>query len=151
MNLDFSVKLPEFPDIQLPGALDLPIPTLELPRGEIPSYKPLVLPPSDLRPPPGIQGTTPSEEAEKETPKPKPQIKPPKPPEINYIDIPFVDEPVPVPTGEILATAGTTAFVSVAVTLTATSLFKKLVTIFKPIIKKILSKKNGGQDEGVSE
>ena len=42
---------------------------------------------------------------------------------------------VPVPQPEILVTAATTAVISVAATLTATSVFKYLVTLMKPIIK----------------
>jgi hypothetical protein len=34
----------------------MPPPVLEVPRAELPSYKPLVVPPNTLRPPPGIQG-----------------------------------------------------------------------------------------------
>ena len=57
------------------------------------------------------------------------------PPEVLKIEIPNTDIEVPVPQPEILVTAGTTAVVSVAATLTATSVFKYLVTLMKPIIK----------------
>ena len=40
-----------------------------------------------------------------------------------------------MPSGEILMTAGTTAVVSVAATLTATQVFKWTVTALKPILK----------------
>ena len=42
---------------------------------------------------------------------------------------------MPVPENEILVTAGTTAVVSVAATLTATAAFKWVVTAMKPILK----------------
>ena len=42
---------------------------------------------------------------------------------------------MPVPENEILVTAGTTAVVSVAATLTATAAFKWAVTAMKPILK----------------
>ena len=42
---------------------------------------------------------------------------------------------MPVPESEILITAGTTAVISVAATLTATAVFKWLVTAMKPILK----------------
>ena len=132
---------PVFPSIDLPAAPILPRATLEVPRGELPYYKPLVVPPADLRPPPGVKGTTPSETKKTEKPKLKPSP-PPKPPsQIRYIDVPGTDYEVPLPTNEILVTAGTTATVSVAATLTATAIFKRTVSVLKPIIKKLLTKK----------
>ena len=131
---------PVLPVIRLPEPLNLPRPVLEVPRADLPSYKPIVVPPSDLRPPPGVAGTTPSEqEPKKAAPKPKP--KPPTPPEIRYWEVPVLDKEIPVPSAEILSTAATTATVSVAATLTATAIFKQLVSVMKPIIKKILTKK----------
>ena len=126
---------PVFPSLRLPEAPVLPRPILEVPRADIPSYKPLVVPPSDLRPPPGVKGN-----AKDEAPTPKPTLPPIKAPEINYIQVPILDQEVPVPSAEILATAGTTAVVSVAATLTATSLFKHLVTVFKPVLKQAWSR-----------
>ena len=131
---------PVLPVIRLPEPLNLPRPVLEVPRADLPSYKPIVVPPSDLRPPPGVAGTTPSEqEPKKAAPKPKP--KPPTPPEIRYWEVPVLDKEIPVPSAEILSTAATTATVSVAATLTATAIFKQLVSVMKPVIKKILTKK----------
>ena len=108
---------PVLPVLTLPEAPQLPRPVLEVPRALLPSYKPLVVPPNDLRPPPGVKGTTPSEtkKTEKPKPKPPPPPPPPKPPsQIRYIDVPGTDYEVPLPTNEILVTAGTTATVSVA-------------------------------------
>jgi hypothetical protein len=131
---------PVLPVLRLPEPLVLPRPVLEVPRADLPSYKPIVVPPSDLRPPPGVAGTTPSEqEPKKAAPKPKP--KPPTPPEIRYWEVPILDKEIPVPSAEILSTAATTATVSVAATLTATAIFKQLVSVMKPVIKKILTKK----------
>ena len=131
---------PVLPVMRLPEPLVLPRPVLEVPRADLPSYKPIVVPPSDLRPPPGVAGTTPSEqEPKKAAPKPKP--KPPTPPEIRYWEVPVLDKEIPVPSAEILSTAATTATVSVAATLTATAIFKQLVSVMKPVIKKILTKK----------
>jgi hypothetical protein len=56
------------------------------------------------------------------------------------LDVPGTDIEVPVPSGEILVTAATTAFVSVAATLSATALFKYLVTLLKPVFKQAWSK-----------
>ena len=101
----------------------MPAPVLGLPKADLPSYKPLVVPPSDLRPPPGIKGEG-SEKSKPNTPK-----------EAQIVDIPFTDISVPMPTTTIMTTAATTAFISVAATLTATSLFKYIVMILKPVFK----------------
>lgn len=138
---------PVFPSIDLPAAPILPRATLEVPRGELPYYKPLVVPPADLRPPPGIKGTTPSEQPQEPKPTPIPPAKPPAPSQIRYVDVPGTDYEVPLPSNEILVTAGTTATVSVAATLTATAIFKRTVNVLKPIIKKLLTRKKK-KDEG---
>ena len=136
---------PVLPSLRLPEPLALPRPVLEVPRADLPSYKPLVVPPSDLRPPPGVKGPKTNE-------KPKPT--PPKlPSDIRYIDVPNTDITVPLPSNEILVTAGTTAVVSVAATLTATAIFKRTVNILKPIFKKLLTrkKKDGEKTPHVAE
>jgi len=143
---------PVLPVLRLPEPPILPRPVLEVPRATLPSYKPLVVPPNDLRPPPGVKGTTPSEEKKAEKPKPEPPTPkspaiPPPPSQIRYIDVPGTDYTVPLPSNEILVTAGTTATVSVAATLTATAIFKRTVSVLKPIIKKLLTKKKK-KDEG---
>ena len=130
---------PLFPSITLPEPLQLPPPILEVPRADIPSYKPLVVPPSDLRPPPGVSPIRTTESQVNSKPKP-PNTPPIKPPEVQTFEVPGTDIEVPVPSGEILVTAATTAFVSVAATLLATSLFKHLVSLFKPIIKQAWNK-----------
>jgi hypothetical protein len=56
---------------------------------------------------------------------------------VNSVEIPGGIQ-IPLPKPEILVAAGTTATVSVAATLTATALFKKCVTAFKPVIKKVI-------------
>ena len=110
----------------------MPAPVLEVPRAQIPSYKPLVVPPSDLRPPPGVQGED-ADEAPAET-------KPSQPKEVQMIDVPFTDKEVPMPSTEIMTAAATTAFISVAATLTATSLFKQIVMVLKPVFKQAWNK-----------
>ena len=47
---------------------------------------------------------------------------------------------IPIPKPEILVAAGTTATVSVGATLLATSVFKKCVSAFKPVIKQIINR-----------
>ena len=108
----------------IPTILILPIQELEtisipLPTADVPSYVPMVVPPSDLREPEGTQPET-TEEA---------------PTGIRQVDIPFTDFKMPLPEDEILITASTTAVVSVAATLTATAAFKWVVTAMKPILK----------------
>ena len=132
---------PVLPVLRLPEAPLLPRPVLEVPRATLPTYKPLVVPPSDLRAPPGVKGTTESDKKKEEKPKPKPPTTPPVPSQIRYFDVPGTDVQVPVPSNEILVTAGTTATVSVAATLTATAVFKRTVSVLKPVIKKLLTKK----------
>jgi hypothetical protein len=141
---------PQFPSLNLPEAFQLPIPILEVPQADIPSYKPLVVPPNTLRPPKGIEGINSDpapEEAAETTNQAKPAVTPKIiPPEAQIIEVPFTDIEVPMPTTTIMTTAATTAFISVAATLAATSLFKYLVMIMKPVFKqawnKITKKKN---------
>ena len=132
---------PLLPSLTLPEPVQLPPPILEVPRADIPSYKPLVLPPSDLRPPPGVKPKASSKQTTQKPPQipiaPPPQI---TVPEVQTLDVPGTDIEVPVPSGEILVTAATTAFVSVAATLSATALFKHLVSLFKPIFKQAWNK-----------
>ena len=123
---------PLLPSLTLPAAPELPQAVLEVPRAQLPSYKPLVVPPSSLRPPPGIKG----EDQDKAPDKTKPSLSP----EAQIVEIPFTDFEVPMPTTTIMTTAATTAFISVAATLTATSLFKYLVMVFKPVFKQTWSK-----------
>lgn len=129
--MDPWTKPPVLPSLTLPAAPELPQAVLEVPRAQLPSYKPLVVPPSDLRPPPGIKG----ENQDKAPDKTKSL-----PPEAQIVEIPFTDIEVPMPTTTIMTTAATTAFISVAATLTATSLFKYIVMVLKPVFKQTWSK-----------
>ena len=136
---------PVLPSLTLPEAPVMPEAVLEVPRAQLPSYKPLVVPPNTLRPPPGIEGINtedaPPQEEEKTTSKKQP-TKPniDLPPEAQIVEIPFTDIEVPMPTTTIMTTAATTAFISVAATLTATSLFKYIVMILKPVFKQTWNK-----------
>ena len=106
-------------DINLPIPKKIETISIPLPTADVPSYVPLVVPPSDLREPEGVQPETTEE----------------TPTGIRQIDIPFTDFKMPLPENEILITASTTAVVSVAATLTATAAFKWVVTVMKPILK----------------
>ena len=119
----------------------MPPPILEVPKAQLPKYKPLVAPPNTLRPPPGIEGINTEDEApQKEETKPVQPTTPALPEEAQIVEIPFTDVEVPMPTTTIMTTAATTAFISVAATLTATSLFKYIVMVLKPVFKQTWSK-----------
>ena len=117
----------EFPVLYLPDVYDFPSFEFELPIGEIPQYTPLVVPPSDLKAPAGVESKTVADSKRETNTNQTAGIK--------QVDIPIIDVQLPVPESEILITAGTTAVISVAATLTATAAFKWLVTVMKPILK----------------
>ena len=141
---------PVLPYMALPEPLALPVPILEVPEAQIPSYKPLTVPPSDLRAPPGVKGQ-PLDGAQPTKPKPNTPV---KAPEVDYVTVPIIDKEVPVPSQTILVTAVSTATVSVAATLTATAVFKRLVSLLKPLIKtawtKITKKKDSSNSSSSS-
>ena len=135
-----SLKLP--PQV-LPVVPDLPRPNLDIPRADLPSFKPMLVPAGALRGPTGTE----EEEQDDE----------PTAAEVQRVNVPFTDITVPIPQEEIMVTAATTAFISVAATLTATSLFKHCVKVFKPIIMQLAKriqkkfKKNGDTDGQAEE
>ena len=107
------------PTIIIPTVNNIETISIPLPTGKVPFYEPMVIPPSDLTTPEGVQA-----EATEETDT-----------GIRNVNIPIIDFDVPLPENEILITASTTAVVSVAATLTATAAFKWVVTAMKPILK----------------
>ena len=109
----------DIPTIVIPSIQKIETISIPLPTADVPSYVPLVVPPSDLQAPDGVEAEA-SDEPEAG---------------LRKVDIPFTDFKLPVPENEILVTAGTTAVVSVAATLTATAAFKWAVTAMKPILK----------------
>ena len=118
------------PTLKLPPAQQYETISIPLPTADVPSYVPLVVPPSDLREPEGTQPEA-TEEA---------------PTGIRQIDIPIIDVKMPLPENEILITASTTAVVSVAATLTATAAFKWVVTAMIPILKTAWKKIRSSKD-----
>jgi len=116
----------------LPKVPDLKEMTLDVPTADVPYYKPMVVPPSDLEPPPGVKADS-SDEA---------------PTGIREVKLPIINKKVPLPENEILITASTTAVVSVAATLTATAAFKWVVTALKPILKTLFKKISGNKTKG---
>ena len=124
----------EIPTIVIPPIQNIETISIPLPTADVPSYIPMVVPPSDLEAPEGVEAEASDE---------------PEATGIRKVDIPFTDFKMPVPENEILVTAGTTAVVSVAATLTATAAFKWAVTALKPILKttwKKLSQLKGNQE-----
>jgi|TARA_B100000287_G_scaffold392823_1_gene405540 hypothetical protein len=109
----------EIPNIIIPPVDNIETISIPLPTGNVPFYKPLVVPPSNLKEPEGVQ---PEATDDVDT-------------GIRNVNIPIIDFDVPLPENEILITASTTAVVSVAATLTATAAFKWVVTAMKPILK----------------
>ena len=109
----------EIPTIVIPPIQKIETVEIPLPTADVPFYAPLVVPPSDLKQPEGVEAEA-SEEADTG---------------IRNVNIPIIDLQVPLPENEILITASTTAVVSVAATLTATAAFKWVVTAMKPILK----------------
>ncbi len=84
------------------------------PSAHIPSFPPIVIPPSDLERPEGVKAEE-TNETQPEAPK---------------LDIPIIDVQMPVPEPEVLVTAVTTAVVAVATTTVAQ-------TFFEPIQKNV--------------
>ena len=129
----------EIPTIVIPTSNlllppEIPRQTIPLPTADLPSYKPMVVPPNNLESPDGVKAET----TEKEDTG------------IRKVDIPFTKFKLPVPENEILITAGGTAVVSVAATLTATAAFKWAVTAMKPLLKQAIGKISGRKKERVN-
>ena len=105
------------------GPTELPKPNLDIPEADLPAFRPMFVGPGQLEPPEGV--TSEEEDANANKPQPK------------KVEIPFTNYRMPIPEEEIMITAATTAAISVAATLTATSLFKQCVKVFKPIIMQL--------------
>jgi len=102
----------EIPTIVLPDIVNIKTVEIPLPTADVPYYEPMVVPPSDLR----DQEEEPVKTVE-ETPEP-PTLK-----------IPFIKQPVPQPSAEVVVAAVTTAVTAVAAT-----------TLTQPLIEKIRQK-----------
>jgi len=156
----------------LPKPLPLETPVLELPKAEVPSYTPMVFPfgAEAINGSVQIDNAKPGDEEQekKSAPPVVPPIAAPALPtprtedllfeptpsslretkdlpqlaEATTINLPGTDIQIPVPKAEIVTAAAVTSVVSVAATLTATSLFKQLVSLFKPVINIVIKKIN---------
>ena len=99
------------PTLALPPAQIYQTPSLDQPVADIPSYTPLVVPPSDLEPPKGVKSKTEEKTEQPVTPK---------------IDIPYFNFEVPLPTTEVVMAATYAAVSAVAVTTFAQPFFNTI-------------------------
>lgn len=156
------VEFPVIPALDLPGsvpipeAFDLPAPPLELPEADMPYYKPMFVP-DKVRPlevnPGDLEDLEESQESSGER-KEQQQMKSQPLPQnleentqneetfeiegINQVDLWGLTVPMPKP--EIMVAAGATATASVAATLSATWLMKRLVSVLKPALKQAVKR-----------
>lgn len=167
-------EAPGFTAPVLPAPLPLEAPVLELPRALVPSYQPILLPFAGsieegnwlLR----KSSTAPDDRETKASDSPIKALVPqlPMPPIRQYeprpvvsqqqqtlpspqlaeavnITIPGTAIQLPLPRAEIVSAAAVTSAISVAATLGATAMFKRLQSVFKPIIKTIIKKINNAR------
>ena len=112
------------PKPHLPKALNLPRMTLKQPVPDVPAYKPMIIPPSDLEAPEGVK--TEKEETTEQ----------PEPPSLR---IPVIDIKMPIPETAVVVTAVTTAVIAVTTTTVTQSLFEP---IKKKVQKQLQAKVN---------
>ena len=111
----------EIPTIVLPDIKKIETVEIPIPTADVPYYTPMVVPPSDLR----DQEDEPVETVE-ETP--------PEPPTLK---IPFIKQPIPRPSTEVVVVAATTAVTAVA----ATTLTQPLIEWIRKKVQKFLQDK----------
>ena len=104
------------PDIKKIETVEIPIPT-----ADVPYYKPMVVPPQDLR-------------DQEDEPVKTVEEKPPEPPTLK---IPFIKQPVPRPSTEVVVVAATTAVTAVA----ATTLTQPIIEWIRKKVQKFLQDK----------
>ena len=109
----------ELPTIVIPPVRKIQTISIPLPTADVPSYVPLVVPPSDLKEP---EGTKPIETTET-----------PPPPTLNLPPLP----PIPIPPAEILVTTTVAAVTAVA----ATTLTQPIIENIKKKVQKFLQGK----------
>ena len=113
---------------KLPDALDMPSIPLKQPTAEMPVFPPVVIPPSNITAPKGVElEEVPEETEDAETART----------EQPTLRVPVVKIDLPLPSAEVVATATYAAVAAVATTTLATPLFDKL----KKQIQKFLQKK----------
>jgi len=110
------------PKADLPRSLDIPQIYFRPPTADVPAYKPIFVPPSDLEAPEDVEKEQTSEQ--------------PEPPSLK---IPVIDIQMPIPETAVVVTAVTTAVVAVATTSITQSLFEP---IKKKVQKQLQAKVN---------
>ena len=106
-----QVPLPKVPEIK---TISIPLPT-----ADVPYYKPMVVPPSDLR------------DQEAKPVKTEEKVEPPT------LKIPFIKQPIPRPSTEVVVVAATTAITAVA----ATTLTQPIIEWIRKKVQKFLQDK----------
>ena len=109
----------EVPTIVLPDAVQIETVEIPLPTADVPYYIPMVVPPSDLR------------DQEAKPVKTEEKVEPPT------LKIPFIKQPVPQPSTEVIVVAATTAITAVA----ATTLTQPLIEWIRKKVQKFLQDK----------
>ena len=109
----------EVPTIVLPDAVQIETVEIPLPTADVPYYIPMVVPPSDLR------------DQEAKPVKTEEKVEPPT------LKIPFIKQPIPQPSTEVVVVAATTAITAVA----ATTLTQPIIEWIRKKIQKFLQDK----------
>ena len=107
------------PTIDLPPAMEIETISIPLPTADVPYYIPMVVPPSDLR------------DQEAKPVKTEEKVEPPT------LKIPFIPQPIPRPSTEVIVVAATTAITAVA----ATTLTQPLIEWIRKKVQKFLQDK----------
>jgi len=106
------------PFVKLPNTVQIKTVEIPLPTGNVPSYQPLVVPPSDLRRPEGTKEVQTTENP---------------PPKIHFPPLPSI----PLPSQEVLVAASVTAVTAVA----AATASQPVINALKDRIQKFLQGK----------
>ena len=109
----------DVPTIVLPDAQQIETISIPLPTADVPYYIPMVVPPSDLR------------DQESKPVKTEEKVEPPT------LKIPFIKQPVPRPSTEVVVVAATTAITAVA----ATTLTQPIIEWIRKKVQKFLQDK----------
>ena len=110
------------PKPNLPKAPDIPQLYFRPPTADVPAYKPMIVPPSDLEPPEEVEEEQTTEEPVQPT-----------------LKIPVIDIKMPIPETAVVVTAVTTAVIAVTTTTVTQSLFEP---IKKKVQKQLQAKVN---------
>ena len=114
----------EIPTITIPEPLIIDTVSIPLPTADVPSYKMIIVPPSDLERPER------TEEIKTET----------ETPVAPKLDIPVLDIQLPLPTAEVVATATYAAVAAVATTTLATPFFDQIKKKLQKFIQNKIDK-----------